>query len=318
MVTLRAAQEHRDGILPVESYQEDRNVRIESCCFVDGHIFGKNITLVDCDVRTLSTRASENLPGTQINGGLNAFGDVYVGVGCVVGAGEGGGVLAGGNVEIAAAIEAVDNGPKRTIIVGSVSGEDVIIGDGAVVLGAVIGQKSVKIGNGVTIRDHVCTPRLQMGDGNLVGGLVVGENAQIGKVNTVASGRILLPGQRENVKISDAIRSPYPGCNNCPKASELGGSDEIEDYGRRLSCHFHKSIKQKNGRLEISPGSCESWTPFNVNSENHQFKVLDHDVTQIPWNMICVTNWPVDSLNLEYDRDQIALWETTAESLGGI
>ena len=317
MVTLRAAQEHRDGILPTESYQEDRNIRIESCCFVDGHIFGKDITLVDCDIRTLSTRASENLPGTQINGGLNAFGDVYVGVGCVVGAGEGGGVLAGGDVEIAKAIPAVKNGPSRTIIVGSVSGEDIVIGDGAVILGAVIGQKSVTIGNGVTIRDHVCTPRLNMGDGNVVGGLVVGEYVEIGKLNTVASGRMLLPSQSENVHISDSIRSPYPGCNNCPKANELGGSNEIEDFGRRLSCHFHKSINIKDGKLEISSGDCTSWTGFNVDSEQHRFRIVDHDVTQVPWDMVCVTNWPVDSLNLEYDQDHISLWETTAESLGG-
>ena len=44
---------------------------------------------------------------------------------------------------------------------------------------------------------------------------------------------------------------------------------------------------------------------------------MDHDVTQVPWDMVCVTNWPVDSLNLEYDQDHISLWETTAESLGG-
>ena len=94
LVTLRAAQERREGILPAESNQENRNVRVESCCFVDGHIFGKDVELMDCDIRTLSTRASENLPGTQINGGINAFGDVKIGVGCVVGSGEGGGVLA--------------------------------------------------------------------------------------------------------------------------------------------------------------------------------------------------------------------------------
>ena len=43
LVTLRPAQEHREGILPAESNQENRNVRVESCCFVDGHIFGKDV-----------------------------------------------------------------------------------------------------------------------------------------------------------------------------------------------------------------------------------------------------------------------------------
>ena len=38
LVTLRAAQERQEGILPAESNQENRNVRVESCCFVDAHI----------------------------------------------------------------------------------------------------------------------------------------------------------------------------------------------------------------------------------------------------------------------------------------
>ena len=317
LVTLRAAQERREGILPAESNQENRNVRVESCCFVDGHIFGKDVELMDCDIRTLSTRASENLPGTQINGGINAFGDVKIGVGCVVGSGEGGGVLAGGNVEISSAIPIVENGPSRTIIIGSVSGENIVIGDGAIILGAVIGQQSVKIGNGVTIRDHVFTPHLDAGDGNLFGGLIVGDLMKMGRLNTVASGRIMIPTNENQVTIASPIRSPYPGCNNCPYSDQLGGSDDVEDYGRRLSCHLFKSIERSDNSLQVSEGTCTEWTPFDLESEDTQFTITDKKVTDVPWELKCVTNWPIDSLNLEYDRDQIALWEMTAESLGG-
>lgn len=317
LVTLRAAQERREGILPAESNQENRNVRVESCCFVDGHIFGKDVELMDCDIRTLSTRASENLPGTQINGGINAFGDVKIGVGCVVGSGEGGGVLAGGNVEISSAIPIVENGPSRTIIIGSVSGEHIVIGDGAIILGAVIGQQSVKIGNGVTIRDHVFTPHLEAGDGNLFGGLIVGDLLKMGRLNTIASGRIMIPANEIQVNIASPIRSPYPGCNNCPYSDQLGGSDDVEDYGRRLSCHLFKSIELDDNSLQVSEGICTEWTPFDLESEDTQFRITDNQVTDVPWELKCVTNWPIDSLNLEYDRDQIALWEMTAESLGG-
>jgi hypothetical protein len=317
LVTLRAAQERREGILPAESNQENRNVRVESCCFVDGHIFGKDVELMDCDIRTLSTRASENLPGTQINGGINAFGDVKIGVGCVVGSGEGGGVLAGGNIEISSAIPIVENGPSRTIVIGSVSGEHIVIGDGAIILGAVIGQQSVKIGNGVTIRDHVFTPHLDAGDGNLFGGLIVGDLMNMGRFNTVASGRVMIPTNENQVNVASPIRSPYPGCNNCPHSDQLGGSDDVEDYGRRLSCHLFKSIELDANSLQVSGGPCTDWTPFDLESEETQFRITDNQVTDVPWELKCVTNWPIDSLNLEYDRDQIALWEMTAESLGG-
>lgn len=317
LVTLRAAQERREGILPAESNQENRNVRVESCCFVDGHIFGKDVELMDCDIRTLSTRASENLPGTQINGGINAFGDVKIGVGCVVGSGEGGGVLAGGNIEISSAIPIVENGPSRTIVIGSVSGEHIVIGDGAIILGAVIGQQSVKIGNGVTIRDHVFTPHLDAGDGNLFGGLIVGDLMNMGRFNTVASGRVMIPTNENQVNVASPIRSPYPGCNNCPHSDQLGGSDDVEDYGRRLSCHLFKSIELDVNSLQVSGGPCTEWTPFDLESEETQFRITDNQVTDVPWELKCVTNWPIDSLNLEYDRDQIALWEMTAESLGG-
>ena len=46
-VTLRAAQEHKEGIMPHESMQEDRNIVIESCCLVKGNIFGKNVVSED-------------------------------------------------------------------------------------------------------------------------------------------------------------------------------------------------------------------------------------------------------------------------------
>ena len=69
--------------------------------------------------------------------------------------------------------------------------------------------------------------------------------------------------------------------------------------------------------LQVSEGTCTEWTPFDLESEDSQFRITDNQVTDVPWELKCVTNWPIDSLNLEYDRDQIALWEMTAESLGG-
>ena len=316
-VTLRAAQELSEGILPGESHQEDRKVKIESCCLVSGPIFGKSVELADCDKRTLTTRSGKYLPGTPVAGGNNAFEDVAIGVGCVVGASGSGGILAGGDVEIRSAIPVVEGGPSRTIVIGSVSGENITIGDGAVVLGAVIGQTSVTIGNGVTIRDHVVTPSLKAGDGNLFGGMLVGGDLALGDLNTIASGRILIPADSERCTVKGRIRSPYPGCNNCPHSNQLGGGDDIEDYGRRLSCHLFSSLEIKDRAISVSPGSCTSWSEFDLESPN-TFEILDHDVEHSPWRLRCVTNWPVDALNLDYDSDHLALWETTAESLGGI
>ncbi len=70
--------------------------------------------------------------------------------------------------------------------------------------------------------------------------------------------------------------------------------------------------------LKITEGMCTEWTPFDLDSKDAQFTITDNLVTDVPWNLKCVTNWPTDSLNLEYDRDQIAIWEMTAESLGGL
>jgi len=92
----------------------------------------------------------------------------------------------------------------------------------------------------------------------------------------------------------------------------------VGDYGRRLSCHLFKSVELEDKSLQISEGICTEWTPFDLDSKDTQFTITDNQVTNVPWNLKCVTNWPTDSLNLEYDRDQIALWEMTAESLGGL
>ena len=318
-VTLRAAQEHKEGIMPHESMQEDRNIVIESCCLVRGNIFGKNVVLHDSDIRSVDENSDENLPGTHIQGGINAFEDVSIGVGSVVGSMDSpGGILAGGDVEIKAAIPLIEGGPSRVIIIGSVSGENITIGDGVVILGAVIGQTSVNLGNGVTIRDHVFTPDLTAGDGNLFGGLVVGERITMGHHNTVASGRIIIPNDASKNNIKGPIRSPYPGCNNCPKSDSLGGSDDVEDLARRLSCNFFKNITRSGDGLKVSKGTCEHWDSFEIVNPEKQFQILDDEVSEDLWDVRCVTNYPVESLNLEYDEHQIGIWEMTAESLGGI
>ena len=56
-VTLRAAQEHKEGIMPHESMQEGRQ---------KGNIFGKNVILHDSDIRSVDENSEENLPGTHI------------------------------------------------------------------------------------------------------------------------------------------------------------------------------------------------------------------------------------------------------------
>ena len=123
---------------------------------------------------------------------------------------------------------------------GSVSGENITIGDGVVILGAVIGQTSIKLGNGVTIRDHVFYSRTHCRRWESLRWISGWGKDHNGHHNTVASGRIIIPNEDSKNNIKGPIRSPYPGCNNCPKADSLGGSDDVEDLARRLSCNFFK------------------------------------------------------------------------------
>jgi len=312
-ITIRPAQEMKEGILPFQGGEEKRKVTVSSCCLIDGHIFGREIDILDCDRRSLSTRSGELLPGTQINGGLNAFENVYVGSGSVIR----GGILSGKDVTISSAIAKEKGSPARIIIEGSVSGENIVIGDGVVILGPVIAQSSLKIGNCVTIRDYAISPNIEIGDGCLIGGVISYDSFKCGTLNTIASSKLLLPSSKSSWKIDGDIRSPYPGCNNCPSKSQLGGDDSPLDYGRRLSCHLFSEISVGEESIEVKKGSCSAWTSFPVDNDEFQWQFSDSETimgTEIPFTV--VSNEDKNSLNIDQHSNSIAIWELTAESEG--
>lgn len=311
-ITVRPAQELAEGILPIAGGDENRKITISSCCLVSGHVFGREVILLDCDKRTLSTRAGELLPGTQVNGGINAFENVYVGSGAVIR----GGILCAGNVTVADAVSSSAEIPSRVIIQGSVCGADVELGDGVVVLGPVIAQNSLKIGNGVTIRDYAISPHVEIGDGCLLGGLIAAKSVKIGDLNTVASSKIVLPADRSAWDIRSDIRSPYPGCNNCPHKARFGGDASNVDFGRLLSCHLFSNLSpHASGGLSATMGECRAWTAFPINDEEQHWLFSDNQAIggeDIQFRV--VSNVGKNSLNMDQDAMHTAIWELTAES----
>ncbi len=311
-ITVRPAMELAEGILPIRGGEEDRLVTIGSCCLISGHIFGRQIKTLDCDKRSLSTRSGELLPGTQIDGGINAFWDIRIGSGTVIK----GGVLAGREITIADAVSDSPDSPSRVIIQGSVCGADISIGDGVVILGPVIAQNSLKIGNGVTIRDSVVAPNVEIGDGCVIGGLVAVKSIKMGNLNTVAASRIVLPAANSNWDIRDDIRSPYPGCNSCPHADKLGGDDSGVDFGRRLSCHLFKTLQiDKTNKISTKSGNCKAWSSFPINDLDSHWIHTDNEAIgsqAIPLRI--VSNMDKDSLDLENDARPMAIWEMTSEA----
>ena len=135
-----------------------------------------------------------------------------------------------------------------------------------------IGQQSVKIGNGVTIRDHVFTPQLDAGDGNLFGGLIVGDLMKMGRLNTVASGRIMIPTNENKVTIASPVRSLYP-LNNCPYSDQMGGSTMWKIMEEGVLSPF-KSIELDDNSLQVSEGTCTEWTPFDLNPKILNLELL--------------------------------------------
>jgi carbonic anhydrase/acetyltransferase-like protein (isoleucine patch superfamily) len=311
--TVRPAMELAEGILPLVGGEEDRLITIGSCCLIGGHIFARKVKILDCDKRSLSTRAGNLLPGTQIDGGINAFLDIDIGSGVVIR----GGVLSGANVAIGNAVSNSSDVPSRIIIQGSVCGADVEIGDGVVVLGPVIAQNSLKIGNGVTIRDYAVAPEIEIGDGCVLGGLIATKKIQMGSLNTVAASRIVLPEANSDWDIRGDIRSPYPGCNSCPHAAQLGGSDSGVDFGRRLSCHLFKTLNSnRNGGISATSGKCNAWSTFPINEIDTHWIHTDHEAIggqAIPLRV--VSNLGKDSLNLDADGMATAIWEMTCEAI---
>jgi acetyltransferase-like isoleucine patch superfamily enzyme len=311
-ITVRPAMELAEGILPIMGGEENRKVTISSCSLVDGHIFGREVILLDCDKRSLSTRVSDLLPGTQINGGINAFEDVYIGRGSVVK----GGILSGGDVKVASAVSGSSEIPSRIIIQGSICGDNVEIGDGVIVLGPVIAQESLTLGNGVTVRDYLVSPSVSIGDGCLVGGIIASNKFMSGQLNTVAASSIVLPEDNSALDIRGDIRSPYPGCNSCPHKEKLGGDDSGVDYGRRLSCHLYSKITEQDGGIQVKAGTCKAWTPFPTSNEEAHWHFSDNQMLgdkSIPFTV--VSNVQKSSLNIDVDSSLTAIWEMTAEAI---
>jgi carbonic anhydrase/acetyltransferase-like protein (isoleucine patch superfamily) len=311
-VTTRPAMEFAEGILPHEGGEEKRKVTISSCCLVDGDVFGSEIRLLDCDKHTLSTGDGDWLPGTQINGGLNAFGDVYIGSGAVVE----GGVLAGGDVVAASAVTAEASVPSRVIIQGAVCGQNITLGDGVVVLGPVFAQKKLTLGNGVTIRDYAVAPRVEIGDGCLLGGLVATNEISIGDHNTIAASRIVLPADASARNVRGSVRSPYPGCNNCPHLDKVGAAETAAGYGRRLACHlFTKIAPDKSGGLSVKAGTCKAWTAFPLDEPDKSWNFIDETSIDGQQLKLCViSNVDKGSLAIDDDARMTAIWEMTAEA----
>ena len=311
IITLRPAQELREGILPTSGGEEKRKVTISPCCLVDGHVFGNEVIVLPSDRRNLSTRAGEMLPGTQINGGINAFENITIGTGSVIR----GGLLAGGKVTIDKAIPQSEGAPSRLIIEGAVSGKDIEIGDGVVILGPVVAQRSLKIGNAVTIRDYAISPEVTIGNGCLLGGLIAAKKIESGDFNTIASSRILLPGDQSNWSIMGDIRSPYPGCNNCPQADKLGGYDSATDLGRRLSCNYFSSINMNDVDFSVEGGACDVWTRFPIGiEEDHWILVDTESVAGEETLFTVVSNMPKNSVNMDLESNRAAIWELTSEA----
>jgi hypothetical protein len=175
----------------------------------------------------------------------------------------------------------------------------------------------LKIGNGVTIRDYAVAPEIEIGDGCLLGGLIAAKKIRMGALNTVAASRIVLPAANSDWNIRGDVRSPFPGCNSCPHATQLGGSDSGVDYGRRLSCHLYKTLyADGGGGISAKSGKCKAWSSFPVSEPDTHWIHADSEAIggqTIPLRV--VSNVSKDSMDLDADAVATAIWEMTCEAI---
>ncbi len=289
-VRLHEGQVHDSGILPAAGGQQHRRVQIDSCGCVKGSIFAG-------DVQIQSAKSS-SAPGTEIQGSLNALKSIGVGHGTWVQ----GGIMARETVRIDDTHHESTTIPGHIVIEGGISGDEVYIGDGVLVLGPVSALNKIVIGKGVTIRDHVMAPEVIVGDGCLLGGLIATNEVSIGNLCTIASSYIVLPNNRENWKISGPIRSPDSGCDNCPQDDFFGTGPSI---ARKLACHFYSDHRALSNSIEVSPASCTDWGSFPIGEVEKHWT--------LPTGSIVVSNIGEDWVNLSIWAGSASRWERGGE-----
>ena len=137
-VRLHKGQEYQSGILPKAGGEQYREIVVGASSLVKGSVVGKDIVIESAEDINISK--SEKAPGTEIQGSVNALGDVDIGKGVWIQ----GGIIALGLVKVQSYLTESDI-PSHVLIEGGVSGSNVIIGDGVVILGPVVAHESIKI-----------------------------------------------------------------------------------------------------------------------------------------------------------------------------
>ena len=290
-VRLHKGQEYQSGILPKAGGEQYRDIRIGASSLVKGSIVGKGVIVESAE--DIAINKSEKAPGTEIQGSVNSLGDVEIGKGVWIR----GGIIALGQIKVQSFLTESDI-PSHVLIDGGVSGTNVIIGDGVVILGPVIAQESVTIGNNVTIRDHVSAPDVELGDGCLIGGLQAHRKFKCGKLNTISASHILLPIDSTMVEVLSDIRSPYPACNSCPHDSTFDGGSEI---ARKLACHLFA----ERSTTQIVAGPCKHWEKFPIDDINQHFTTGEFS---------CVSLIPKNAVNIRMYAEKATIWERGGES----
>lgn len=289
-VRLHKGQEYPSGILPKVGGQQYRSVRVGASSVVKGSVVGKDVIVEEAEEIKLSKNVMA--PGTEIQGSVNSLGDVEIGTGSWLQ----GGILALGDVVINPYLTDSDT-PGHVLIDGAVSGRNVKIAKGVVILGPVIASESIEIDDFVTVRDHVSAPIVKIGDGCLIGGLQAKNSLYVGKFNTISSAQILIPENLAQVDCKHDIRSPYPNCNSCPYDEEFIGYNEI---ARKLGCQNFAKI---SGEI-VSAGKCTDWAPFPVNDPSNHFNF---------GGFACVSLIPKDSVNIRLYAEKTTIWERGGE-----
>lgn len=289
-VRLHKGQEYQSGILPKSGGEQYRDIRIGASSLVKGSVVGNNIIIESAE--DIKINRSEKAPGAEVQGSVNSLGDVEVGKGVWIR----GGIISLGKVEIQSFLTDSDV-PGHVLIEGGVSGSNVVIGDGVVILGPIIAQESIKLGNNVTVRDHVSAPDIEIGDGCLIGGLQAQNRFKSGQLNTIAASQILLPLDSSKVEAVSDIRSPYPNCNSCPYDSTFESGSGI---ARKLACHLFAERSDE----KIVAGPCTHWQGFPID---------DSVMNQITENFRCVSLIPKNALNIEMYAEMATIWERGGE-----
>ena len=287
---LYEGQAYPGGVLPHKGGEQHRTVRIGSSRAVHGSVVGSGILIEPGKEIVLS--GDIMAPGTEVQGSINSLDYVEIGNGVWVQ----GGVMALGDVKIAG--EKLDGtAPGHVLIEGGISGRNVEIGDGVVVLGPVIATGSCTIGKNVTIRDVVVANTLTVGDGSLLGGIHVRDQLTLGEFITIAAARIAIPNNPQLLVSPYKVRSPFSGCNTCPKAIFFEGENQIP---RQLACHFYAERSDN----KIVEGECKDWTAFDfIQTDNH-----------FQWeNYTIVSNIPKEAVNFSMYGHDATIWERGGE-----